>query len=80
MLPWNTRANIDCPICGREMEMMSGSQYYEHDLGCVTVECNKCHLTVYEYGRHHGFKAGEANSYWPLMKTLLNRVKERKNK
>lgn len=80
MLPWNTRAKIDCPFCGKEMEMMSGSYYYENNIGCVSVECHRCNMVVHEYAFHHGFKEGEANSYWPLMKTLLNRVKERKNK
>lgn len=78
MLPWNTRAKINCPICGKEMEMMSGSHYYENDLGCVTVECPRCNLVVYEYGFRNGFEDGDANSYWPLMHVLMDRVKGRK--
>lgn len=75
MFDWNVKAEVNCPLCGKEMEMTSGTRYYENDFGCISVECNDCHLEVYEFGHRHGFEAGQANSYWPLVKALRRRLK-----
>lgn len=64
-----------CPLCGQEMRMLSGSFYYEGELGIVDVACDRCNLTIAEYGNHHGLKSGEANSYWKLVHALEGRLK-----
>lgn len=75
METWYVKSDVNCPLCGEKMKLMSGSVYYNHDLGLVNLYCDDCNLDIREYGHHHGFGDGEANSYWPLTKTLLNRVK-----
>ena len=74
MQPWNVKSGVKCPICGKELELMSGSFYYEFNVGLVHLECEDCHLEIKEYSHHHGYKNGEAGSYWPLVKALLKRV------
>lgn len=70
------RGFIPCPICGKEMELMAGSFYYEYDLGSVTLECEDCHLVISEYAWRHGMKRGEANSYGKLVNILKGRMKK----
>ncbi|MBO7734023.1 MAG: hypothetical protein J6S67_15780 [Methanobrevibacter sp.] len=79
MMEWNVKSGVNCPICGKELELMSGTWYYKHNLSVVTVECYNCDLVVYEYGSTHGFKGGDANSYWPLVNALLKRVGGKSN-
>lgn len=74
MQPWNVRSGVNCPFCGKEMGMMSGTFYYEHNLGLVQLECEDCYLEIKEYCHHHGYENGEAGSYWPLVNALLKRV------
>lgn len=74
MQPWNVRSKVNCPFCGKEMELMSGTWFYEHDLGLVSLDCEDCHLEIKEYSRHHGYESGEAGSYWILVHALLKRV------
>lgn len=69
------KSGVKCPLCGKEMVMLSGSFYYESDLRCVSVECHDCGLYVYEYGRLHGFEEGEPQSYHKLVDALVSRVK-----
>lgn len=69
------KSGYKCPLCGQEMELMSGSFYYEGNLGVVSMECHDCGLSISEYGHHHGLKSGEANSYWKLVHTLEGRLK-----
>lgn len=78
MRPWNVKSGIKCPICGKELELMSGSFYYEFNLGLVNLECEDCHLEIKEYSHHHGYKDGQANSYWPIVHALIDRVKKRR--
>lgn len=70
------RSFIPCPICGKEMELMSGSFYYEYDLGSVTLECEDCHLVISEYAWRHNMKRGEANSYGKLVNILKRRIEK----
>ena len=70
------KSGYKCPLCGQEMELVSGSFYYEGNLGVVDVTCEKCGLHISEYGHHHGLKSGEANSYWKLVHALERRLKD----
>lgn len=74
MNDWDVNSGVKCPICGKELRMMSGSFYYECNLGLIYLECEDCNLEIKEYSHHHGYESGEAGSYWPLVKALLKRV------
>ena len=74
MQPWNVRSGVNCPFCGKEMEMMSGTWYYEHNVPLVRIQCYTCDLTVYEHGSLHGIREVKANTYWPLVHALLKKV------
>ena len=69
------KSGVKCPLCGKEMQLMSGSFYYDNDLRCVCIECRDCGLSIFEYGRLHGFEEGEAQSYHKLVNALVSRVK-----
>ena len=69
------RSGFLCPMCGKEMRIMSGSWYYENDLGIVQIECPDCNITVNEYAFMNGFKNGEAHSYGKLVEILKGRCR-----
>jgi len=69
------KSGFMCPYCGKEMMMTDGSTFYEFELGAVTVQCDDCHLDIWEFGHRHGLKAGEAGSYHKLVNALRRRLK-----
>lgn len=76
MTTLDVRSFIPCPICGKEMRLLSGSFYYGYDLGVVTLECGDCCLVISEYAHHHDMERGEANSYGKLVNILKRRIEK----
>lgn len=70
------RSGCACPMCGKEMKLMSGGFYYEHCLGVVDLCCHDCNLEIKEFAFEHGLKNGEANSYGKLVNALRGRVRK----
>lgn len=71
----DVKTGIMCPYCGKEMRMTDGGTYYEFEFGAITVECDDCHLQIWEFGYRHGLKAGEAHSYHKLVNAIRRRLK-----
>lgn len=76
METWDVQSEARCPLCGEKMRLMSGSAYYKYNLGVVELSCRECSLEIREYGYRHGFEDGQANSYWPLVHALMERVEK----
>lgn len=76
MITLTVKSGYKCPLCGKEMRLLSGSFYYDGNLGIVDMTCSDCGLSISEYGHHHGLKSGEANSYWKLVHALEGRLKD----
>lgn len=76
METWWVKSDVSCPLCGEKMRLMSGSAYYNHDLGVVELSCRECNLEIHEYGLGYGFEDGQANTYWKLAHALMERVKK----
>lgn len=69
------KSGIMCPYCGKEMRMTDGGTYYKFEFGAITIECDDCHLEIWEFGHRHGLKVGEANSYHKLVNAIRRRLK-----
>lgn len=77
-MDWYVNTDVECPICGEKLKLTSGAAYYHYYLGTIELSCSDCDLYVTEFGFKHGFTKGQANSYWPMVHALIDRVKGRK--
>lgn len=79
-MDWYVNTDVECPVCGEKLKLTSGAVYYNYDLGTIELYCRDCDLCINEYGFKHGYEKGQANSYWPMVHALIDKVKRRKDK
>lgn len=68
------RSFIKCPLCGKEMRMMSGAWYYSYPAHLITIDCRECNLEINEYDFDHKGDDPEQTPYEVMVERLKKRI------